>query len=202
MKMIFKLSGIAIGLVSIFTAKLMFIETKDRILELNRLEPVQFKIDKDSPQRSREFSPRFDANYDLNFIPSSIEIGGNAPAIAPPSISVKILENGRELDIRKYTPSLCENRTRYPCKIASFAGVTDRKYTISIDTKNIDSRWYAFKPIVETDISTSYYAEYRAASEVNIGYVFISGISILLVSIMMLTIDLILQAIGRRKRSS
>ncbi len=201
MKMIFKLSSFAIGLISIFTAKLLMIETKDRLLELNRLQPVQFNIDRDTPQILREFSPRFDGKYDLNFIPSRIKIGGNLPTIAAPSIRVKIMEDGREINIRKYTPSLCEDRSRYPCKIATFTGITDRKYTISIDTKNIDSKWYGFKPIVETDISISYYKEYREANETKIAYWLVGGISLLCLSITMLSIDLIQQTIARQKRS-
>jgi hypothetical protein len=202
MKMIFKLSGIAIGLITIFSAKLMMIETKDRLLELNRLQPIQFTIDKDSPQISRDFSPRFDGNYDLTFIPSLIKIGEKIPAIDSPSIQVKIMENGREIDSHKYMPSLCKDLYRYMCTVASFKGVADRKYTIAIDTKNIDSRWLAFKPIVETDISSSYYGEYRAANETKIGYLLIGGISILFISIMTIAIDLILQMIARRRRSS
>jgi hypothetical protein len=202
MKMIFKLSGIAIGMITIFSAKLMMIETKDRLLELNRLQPIQFMIDKDSPQMSRDFSPIFDGNYDLTFIPSLVKIGEKLPVIDSPSIQVKIMENGREINFYKYAPSVCKDLYRYMCTVASFRGISDRKYTIFIDTKNIDSKWFAFKPIVETDISNSYYKEYRAANETKIGYLLIGGISILFISIMTIVIDLIVQTIARLKRSS
>jgi hypothetical protein len=189
MKMIIKLGGIAIGLLSLVAAKIIAIEAKDSILSVKSSAPIQFILDRNKSQISRVFYPTFEEEYYLTFVPSSLVLANEKlPNIPAPSIKIKLAVDDRTIQIHEYPSGSCDRNT---CAIASFKGFADRKHTISIDLKNLDPRWYAFDPMLEATIASTYYGsdEYRAANEMKAAYLLIGGLSILFISIVMLAID-------------
>lgn len=188
MRLIIKLSGLAIGLVSIFAAKIWFIEIKDRSIDLINSKPIQFKIEKNKSQISQDFYPKFDGEYFLAFVPLSLVGSGISPNIAPPSVKTKVTRDDRNVNVIEEGEISC-NSFNF-CRVASFRSIANRKHTILIDIKNIDSRWYAFKPIIQAGASSD---AYRIESEMKMDYLAIFGISISICSIIILAIDPIIK---------
>lgn len=193
MKMIIKLGGVAIGILSLFTAKIIQIQTKDSILSVKGSIPIQFILNKNRSQISSNFYPEFNEEYYLKFVPSSLIIADKElPSIPAPSIKVKLAVDDRNIQIYEYPSSSCDRNT---CTIASFKSFANRKHTISIDTKNLDSRWYTFDPMLEANITGAHIpaayipADRKSGNEMKIVYLIVGGFSILAISFIMLVFD-------------
>jgi hypothetical protein len=196
LKLIKKLSGLAIGLSLIYASQWLQQHTQEQFLKRIYYKPIQIKIEKNRSQISKDFYLEFDAMYDLLLTRSGVEVNKNK--IATPSIKAEISINNQKIDIYQSVLDSCQ--TQSICRIGYFRGVAKQKYTMIMDINIVDNNLYNLNPTIESRISiTDATKGYKIGEELKVALLFATGFFISITMFAILAIEFIVQIYKNNK---
>jgi hypothetical protein len=200
LKLIKKLSGLAIGLSLICVSKWLNYNTTEHVKKLEKSKPLQVTVEKNRSYITKDFYPEFGVEHDLFLKQLSVKPGIVMSKISPPSIKVAIESNGVNINAYEYSTSYCNDTKYTTCRIARFKGVEGQKHTIHINIKSIAPELYSLNPQIEARVSrmhiTKGYILRHQLQEVLIAAL---GFAISIISIMILAIEFIAQKYKNNK---
>jgi hypothetical protein len=190
LKLIKKLSGLAIGLSLIGWSQLIYQDTREQAQKIADSKPIQIPIEKDRPQIIKKFYPEIDAPYEV-FLTSSLS--NKKYQISKISIVVKTPKIEIIRGYEKIDTSESEIRSGHysKCYLTHFRSVAHEKHTIIIDFEGVEPKLYTFSPKIEISISKMYRYKGLQNNYIQIFVLGLLGIVFLLVLIFNLLKDFI-----------
>jgi hypothetical protein len=196
LKLIKKLSGLAIGLSLICASQWLHRQTQEQFLKMLHYRPIQVKIEKNISHISKDFYPEFDALYELVVTRSAI--GKNKNKIAVPSIKIEINTKNQKLYI--YQDQIYSCKTQSICRIASFRGIAKQKHTIVMNINAASNDLYSLNPVIEARISVTHAVKgYKVNEDLKYFSLLVTGCAITIASIIILAIEFVIQKYSHKK---
>jgi hypothetical protein len=193
LKLVQRLSGLAIGLSLICISKWLNHNTTEHVKKLEKSKPLQVTIEKSRSHITKDFYPEFGVEHDLFLEQSSANPSVTTSKISPPSIKITINRNGENINVSHNGTKYCTEYTS--CKIASFYRITaGQKHTIHIYIKSIDPKLYTLNPRIEARISRMHIIKgYSLNRQLKAVLISALGFAISIISIMTLAIEFAIQ---------
>jgi hypothetical protein len=200
LKLIKKLSGLAIGLLLICGSKWLSYNTTEHVKKLEKSKPFQVTIEKNGSHIIKDFYPEFGVEHDLFLEQFSVKSGMVISKTSPPSIKITIERNGVNINAYEYNTSHCNDTKYTTCKIASFKGIEGQKHTIHINIKSIASELYYLNPQIEARVSRMHITKgYILSHQLQEVFMAVMGFAISIVSILILAIEFITKKYKKNK---
>jgi hypothetical protein len=200
LKLVKRLSGLAIGLSLICISKWLHHNTMAHVQKLEKSKLLQVTIEKSRSHIIKDFYPEFSVEYDIFLEQSSLEDGVITSKILSPSIIISVDRNGKNINTYPSNTSYCTDTKYTTCKIASFYGVADQKHTISIYIKSIAPELYSLNPQIEARVSRMHITKgYSLNHYLKEALIELVGFIISIVSIVILAIEFVIQKYRHKK---